>query len=197
MPGRSFRNLSAGAEMWMAQTTLASMLSTEIDRALHLKRLRFLSGGRDWGTEVSQRNRGAFPAFMAAGQAVGRFFRSFGCGPDIKGRNIQRLGSENVNGFADGGFSLLVPFDGIRQISSTGLIALGEKKSELPFSAEDRMLLMAIASAAALTIENRVLFIRTQCRIEGIHPIRRSAGCKGIVVFQRPVHGCGGMRSLS
>lgn len=38
-----------------------------------------------------------------------------------------------------------------------GLISIGDRKSELPYSREDRRLLLAIAGAGALTIENHVM----------------------------------------
>lgn len=66
---------------------------------------------------------------------------------------LARLPQHERQWLADGGFQLLVPMlrgDG----SLVGVIAIGMKKSELPFSREDRWLLSAIASSSALAIEN-------------------------------------------
>jgi serine/threonine protein kinase len=70
------------------------------------------------------------------------------------GSLLRRLSLDDQQWLADGAFRLLVPL-----IASEGrligLIALGEKKSELGFSREDRILLKAIAASVALTLENR------------------------------------------
>jgi hypothetical protein len=60
----------------------------------------------------------------------------------------------------DGRSRLLVPLrasDG----AVLGLVTLGERKSELPFSREDRRLLQAIADSGALTIENHAVRVGT------------------------------------
>lgn len=69
---------------------------------------------------------------------------------------LRRLPEEERNWLADAGFELVVPLrstDG----ALAGLIGLGAKRSEMPFTHEDRLLLEAIASSAALNIENRRL----------------------------------------
>lgn len=53
-------------------------------------------------------------------------------------------------------FHLLVPLLGADR-SLLGVIGLGEKRSELPFGADDRALLSAIAASSALALENRLL----------------------------------------
>ena len=65
----------------------------------------------------------------------------------------------------DGGFRLLVPLlDG--NGSLLGVIALGEKKSELPFQSEDRSLLSAVATSCAWVLENRLLKSRHEATPE-------------------------------
>ncbi len=63
---------------------------------------------------------------------------------------------EERNWLARTGFRLLVPLIG-SQGSLVGLIALGRKKSELPFSGEDQLLLSTIAASAALGLESRLI----------------------------------------
>jgi hypothetical protein len=68
---------------------------------------------------------------------------------------LSRLTREEQDWLADGGFRLVIPL-----LSShgtlLGLLALGDKKSELPYSREDRLLLTAIAASAGLSLENRL-----------------------------------------
>jgi serine/threonine protein kinase len=66
---------------------------------------------------------------------------------------VARLPERDRQWLADGGFQLLVPMPGAGGVL-VGLIAIGAKRSELPFSGEDRWLLSAIASSGALAIEN-------------------------------------------
>lgn len=54
----------------------------------------------------------------------------------------------------DGGISVLLPLRAADR-SVVGLVALGARKSDLPYSAEDRMLLAAVISAAELTLGSR------------------------------------------
>jgi hypothetical protein len=57
---------------------------------------------------------------------------------------------------ADGGFRLLVPLTGT-DAALVGFIAIGEKKSELPFSRDDRLLLTALAAAAGPILDSRLI----------------------------------------
>src|SRR5690606_28838511 len=54
----------------------------------------------------------------------------------------------------DGGVCLLLPLRAADR-SVVGLVALGPRKSDLPYSTEDRMLLAAVISAAELTLGPR------------------------------------------
>jgi len=78
---------------------------------------------------------------------------------------LRRLSVEEREWLREGAVRLLAPLiasDG----SLVGMIALGAKKSEAPFTKEDRLLLSAIAASGALTIENRLM--RTpQPQVEG------------------------------
>ncbi len=74
-----------------------------------------------------------------------------------------RLHAEEQQWLADGGFELLVPMLG-REGDLLAVIALGEKKSELPFHAEDRRLLLSVAAAGQLALENYLLRASTPDR---------------------------------
>ncbi len=136
---------------------LAGLLETGLDRALHLESVAVLSREMRGG-ELKAHRRGIRPLDEMSNLA--RFLAGspepLGVNLESQGDVIQRLGQDEREWIADGDFCLLVPLlasDG----SLVGLIALGEKKSELPYSSEDRLLLIAIAGAAALTLENRLL----------------------------------------
>ena len=64
------------------------------------------------------------------------------------------LSTEDEEWISDGAFDLLVPLLG-SDGAVLGLICLGQKRSELLFSGEERQLLSAIASSAAATLEGR------------------------------------------
>jgi serine/threonine protein kinase len=73
---------------------------------------------------------------------------------DLEAQNtpLLRLPAEDRQWLAECGFRLLVPLvsqDGLL----VGLIGLGQKKSDLPFSADDRHLLGAIAASGAMALD--------------------------------------------
>lgn len=133
---------------------LARLLTREIDRALHLDRAAVLvldSGGEhlvDPSGDVARLPPQSALAALLAG----------GADPlevDLEQPRsaLGRLPIEERRWLADGAFRLLVPLRGAGK-SLVGLIALGAKKSELPFSTEDRRLLSAIAASGSIAIEN-------------------------------------------
>ena len=70
----------------------------------------------------------------------------------------------------DGGFRLLVPMLDANGLL-VGMIALGEKKSELPFQSEDRALLSAVATSCAWVLENRLLRSTDESPSESAMPV--------------------------
>lgn len=67
---------------------------------------------------------------------------------------LRDLPAEDRDWLVDGDFHMLVPI--VSSLSRPlGLIALSEKRSELPYSSEDRMLLKAVALSVGLVLENR------------------------------------------
>jgi hypothetical protein len=67
---------------------------------------------------------------------------------------VRRLAADDRDWLVDGGFRLLIPIPASTG-QPMGMIALAEKRSELPFSREDRVLLSAIALSVGLVIENQ------------------------------------------
>jgi hypothetical protein len=136
---------------------LAELLSREIDRALHLRSIAVLIEDRASGilespTHVVRPLRQS----SALALIVGGCADPMDVDLEALGSPLRRLEQSEREWIADGGIRLLIPLiasDG-RLI---GLLALGEKKSELSYSREDQLLLTAIAASAALTIENRLI----------------------------------------
>src|SRR5690606_24496451 len=69
---------------------------------------------------------------------------------------VAALQPEDRRWLADSDFRLLLPVRTSHK-HVIGLLGLGEKRSELPYSKEDKDLLKAIAGAAGLVLENRML----------------------------------------
>jgi hypothetical protein len=69
---------------------------------------------------------------------------------------LNRLPGAELEWLRQGAFQLLVPLLGAADML-LGFVALGRKRSELPFSDEDRLMLSAIAASGGLTLENRLL----------------------------------------
>jgi GAF domain-containing protein len=136
---------------------LATLLQTEIDRALHLESVTILSLESDEGSLRSP--KGEIRSLQSSSPLVALAEGSTEpLDIDLEDPQslLRRLSLEDRQWLADGAFRLLVSLiasDG----KLIGLIALGGKRSELRFSREDRMLLKAIAAAVALTLENRLL----------------------------------------
>jgi hypothetical protein len=81
--------------------------------------------------------------------------RPINVGPVDARSDFAKLDADGQSWIADHGFSVLVPFLGADG-RLLGLIALGEKKSELPYSMEDRNLLAAVAVSSAFAIDRRM-----------------------------------------
>jgi hypothetical protein len=68
----------------------------------------------------------------------------------------EKLPIEEQEWLAEGAFRVVVPLVG-SEAKLLGLIGLGQRKSELPYSRDDLTLLGAIASPAVLALEHRIL----------------------------------------
>ena len=136
---------------------LATLMTREVDRALHLESIALLLIEPATGRFVSPAGK-VRPLSTASPLAslLGASAEPLDVDLEDQRSALRRLPDEEREWLADGGFELLMPLiasDG-RLI---GLLALGGKKSELPFAREDRLLLGAIAASGALTLENRLI----------------------------------------
>ena len=132
-------------------TSLADLVCREVDLALHLDRIALLVVDASLGLVVDPRSR---TRRLDASSALAIAVSSDPLEVDFEspGSPLRRLSEKERQWLVESGFRLLVPILS-RDGSLLGLIALGEKKSGLPFLKEDRELLHAIASNAAWVLE--------------------------------------------
>jgi eukaryotic-like serine/threonine-protein kinase len=134
---------------------LAGMLTDEINSALHLRSLAVL-------VLDPVTNRFVCPDGnvrpLAAGSSILQRLSDAKDTIDVGSRSdrFRSLPEEDQKWLTDGDFQLLVPLSAIDG-ATLGLIALGGKKSDLPFSKSDHSLLSAVASSVSLGLENRLL----------------------------------------
>jgi hypothetical protein len=137
--------------------SLANVVRSELDSSLHIDSIALLTLDSASGI------------FSAADQKVRPLRKSSVLGLllagnpsplhvdlEYPGSALMRLPEEERQWLAEGSFRLLVPVIGSR-MDLIGIIALGEKRSELPFSKEDLLLLSDVAASAALSLESRFM----------------------------------------
>lgn len=130
-------------------------IKEEILRSLHPVALDLLVKSRDKHEFASV--GGEEVALSASGpllSALSQNLEPLECEPAPSNRGLSHLPDNELDWLADGDYRLLVPIMGGRDLH--GVLALGPKESELPFSNEDRRLLMGVAAASALVIETRL-----------------------------------------
>ena len=135
---------------------LEELLLREVDRAFHLESGALLvrAPGADRLVSPSARCRP-----LAADSDLARLLAAEGsplpvqlAGPDSVTRSLPR---EDRQWLADGGVRLLLPL--VHDSGElSGILALGAKRSELPYTREDRLLLATVASSAGVALEDRI-----------------------------------------
>jgi hypothetical protein len=132
---------------------LADLVTHGIDRALHLESVALLVEEPERGELVDPAGRvEALGTACPLLSLVSSSRQALDVDPETARKTLDSLGAEDLTWLLDGDFRSLMPVyssDG----SLLGIIALGEKKSGLPFLGEDRQLLSAIANAAALALD--------------------------------------------
>ena len=167
------------------------LLSSEADRALHPERIAVLIHDERQG--LLRARHGHLPDLSAGSvliQLLAKSDEPLEIDPHDTRSVFARLDDAERSWLADGGFRLLVPFRG-SEGGLGGLLALGEKKSELPYSSEDRKLLAAVGASGGLYFERRRGFTPTPPRPLGSSPetvSRAAVECTvcGLVVDGRP-----------
>jgi GAF domain-containing protein len=134
---------------------LVAIVTAGIDRALRPEKVAVLVRGAD-GQHFLSLFGAAEP--LPAGSVLVDIVSALDGAPldvnvDDERSPLKWLPRPERQWLADNQSVLLVPLSGSGGLL-VGAISLGARKSELPYSAEDRRLLSAMADAAALTIEN-------------------------------------------
>lgn len=151
---RILTDLVAQSREAASVAALARLLAREMDRALHLDRAVVLALDAAGEHLVDPSGDvGRLPARSALATLLAGGTDPLDVDLEHPRGALGRLPEEERRWLADGGFRLLVPLRGAGR-SLVGMIALGAKKSELPFSNEDRRLLAAIAASGSIAIEN-------------------------------------------
>jgi hypothetical protein len=138
-------------------TSLADLVTREIDLALHLDGVSLFALDARSGLLVDPRHRTRrLDASSELALTLSNASAPLEVDLESPHSPFLKLPPKERQCLADGGFRLLVPIlarDGVL----LGMIGLGEKKSGLPFLKEDRQLLHAIASNAAWVLELEVV----------------------------------------
>ena len=141
-----------------AQTTreIVRLITGEIDRALHLERIALLLLDKDNNqlTDPDGQIRGV-NVNGALGSLIAASHTPFDIDLSSDGSPLKRLPHAEREWLVDAGARLMVPLFG-GDDRPLGVIALGEKRSELPFTAEDRKLMIAVAASTAATLEQKL-----------------------------------------
>ena len=153
---RILMSLVEGSRRASSPRELADLLSTEIDRALHVERISVFVLDAARG---ELRSGGAEAASLSVASPLAALVADEEHLLEIDWQQerpgLGRLGDDEREWLRRSGFRLLIPLIA-SEGTLVGVVALGPKRSELPFSREDRSLLETIAASAALNLENRI-----------------------------------------
>ena len=141
---------------------LSSMLVDQVDKALHLESVVLMAVAPDQpGIVKCAAARGVTDpdSIQISAQFVSLLAGSsdpLAIDPSAPGSLGARLPEAEKEWLQRAGTSLLVPLLGSGE-TLTGFLALGRRKSERPFSADDRDLLASVGAAAGISLETRLL----------------------------------------
>jgi hypothetical protein len=140
---------------------LSGLMGREIDRALHVDGISVLIRDPAGLALVAlEETRRPLPTSWTLAQLAAGCAEPFEVNLSHQRSPLRRLPEQEREWLSDAGVRLLVPMLD-RDATLIGLIALGEKRSELPFDSDDLELLGALAAAGALTVENLLLRAQT------------------------------------
>ena len=141
-----------------AETTrdIVRLITAEVDRALHLERISLLLLHDDSNQLCDPEGRvRSLDADGALGSLIGGSHTPLDVDLSSDGSLLGRLPENEREWLADANTRLIVPLFGATE-RPLGVLALGEKRSELPFTQEDRKLMTAVAASAASTLEQKL-----------------------------------------
>ena len=132
-------------------------VAADSDRALHVERIHLLVRGRGQEAFVAL---DAPLAPLAADSALTRLIEAdsspLAIELDRPRSPFRLLPLESRVWIADSGARLLVPLT-TAEHGLVGMLVLGDKRSELPYSRDDRLVLEALAATGALVVDNQML----------------------------------------
>ena len=152
---RTLHALAEGSRAARDVTELEEVLVREIDRALHVESGALLVRAPDADVLASPSRRSR-P--LATTSTLAKVLDELP-GPLVvtapaASPVVEGLPLEDRQWLSDGGFRLLLPMVGTQGL--LGLLALGGKRSELPYTREDRLLLATVALSARATLEAQI-----------------------------------------
>jgi hypothetical protein len=148
--------LAEGSRAARDVTELEEVLVREIDRALHVESGALLVRAPDADVLASPSRRSRPLATMSTlAKALDELSGPLLVTAPAASPVVEGLPLEDRQWLSDGGFRLLLPMIGTQGL--LGLLALGGKRSELPYSREDRLLLATVALSARATLETQIL----------------------------------------
>ena len=138
-------------------TELADLLMGEIDRALHLESMAVLFADPSHG-ELRPPRGGVRPLSTASKLALLLAAAGEPLSIDLEKAvpEVRDLPQADREWLAEAGARLLLPLLSSHD-AVIGVIVLGMKRSELPYTRDDRQLLSLIAASGAATLETRIL----------------------------------------
>lgn len=135
---------------------VTELLVAEVGRALHLERVALLM--LDDSGDTLEDSQGRVRPLSLSGP-LGTILSGSRAPLDVDlssaGSALSRLPEPEREWLADAGARLIVPLFGVRD-APIGLLVLGDKRSELPFTQEDKRLMTAVAASAALALEQKL-----------------------------------------
>jgi hypothetical protein len=133
---------------------VAAVLASEVDRTIHPRVVTVLLPD-EAGHDLVSSDGGLRPLPLAAPLCgmLARARQEIQVSANGSSALAHLLPDADRRWLAEGGVQLMVPLAGSHG-RLVGALAIGEKRNEMPFSPDDRSLLVAMAGQAAITIEN-------------------------------------------
>jgi hypothetical protein len=132
---------------------LTELLVTQIDRALHPKRLSVFVRSDETGCfEAVEGEFRRLPLGSMLATMLSVSDEALEIDPHLPGPVFSRLEAAAAEWIGEGDFRLLVPLRGVSGVLR-GILALGEKKSELGYSKRDQRMLMAVGTTSGLWLD--------------------------------------------
>ena len=154
---RILAEVAAQSRAAESTTELARSLTTEIDRALHLESIGLLVEAPEHDAYLPL--VGAVRRLERSSALVGRLAKEaqpLRVDLDRQASPLQSLPENDRIWLADAGAEVLIPLIGAES-GIAGILSLGPKRSELPYSREDLLLLSALGSSVGISLEHRRL----------------------------------------